>query len=126
MESVPRIWAAVGLPIEGTVRLEGLVRAVTQFLCTSPEGASAVGFMLQELIRGGAMLDAVYSHFIGPKYANIAALWSAASELSAESEEAKLSVFALVGQILYFRVGRQVVARKIGRAEIGPDQAADQ
>jgi hypothetical protein len=35
----------------------------------------------------------------------------------------RLAVFATIGQILYFHVARPVVARRMGWAAIGPEEA---
>ena len=42
----------------------------------------------------------------------------------AESERTKITVFTLIGQVVYFRIGREAVMRRMGWTTIGPDKAA--
>ena len=42
---------------------------------------------------------------------------------AADSERTRITVFALIGQVVYFRIAREVVLKRMGWAEVGPDQA---
>ena len=42
----------------------------------------------------------------------------------APSEATRLAIFALIGQVLYFRLARPAVLRRMDWAEIGPAEAA--
>ncbi len=129
-EVARRMRGASGLPIAATTPdealacLQGLIRAMVHFLCTSDEAAPVVAFMLQEVMQGGPVLDAVYDAFIGPKHAEISNLWALASGQPPGAETVRLQVFALVGQIAYFRFAQKVVTRKMGWPAIGPAEAA--
>ena len=41
----------------------------------------------------------------------------------AESDRTKITVFTLIGQVVYFRIGREAVMRRMGWSDIGPDEA---
>ncbi|RVD34321.1 DUF1956 domain-containing protein, partial [Mesorhizobium sp. M8A.F.Ca.ET.023.02.2.1] len=42
----------------------------------------------------------------------------------AESERTRLTVFTLIGQVIYFRIGREAVMRRMGWPDIGVAEAA--
>jgi TetR/AcrR family transcriptional regulator, regulator of cefoperazone and chloramphenicol sensitivity len=104
-------------------QLELMVRAISTFMHTAPEAQKLVSFMIPELIRGGPVLDAIYDRFISPKHAELCALWSMASGQPANSDHVRLSVFALIGQIAYFRLARPVVLKKMGWEDIAAREA---
>lgn len=110
-------------PASALQRLQTILRGVTAFIGSAPEAGPVVNFALAELARGGPMTDLIYDCFIGPKHAELSELWAIASGKDAASEEVKLSVFTMIGQVLYFRLGREIVTRKMGWATIGPEEA---
>jgi hypothetical protein len=59
-----------------------------------------------------------------PMHRRLSALWAAATGQEAESERTRLLVFTLAGQLLYFRIGRPIVTRRMGWAALGPAEAA--
>ncbi len=130
-EVARRLMAAAGAPqsTEGLtpaaalMRLQTIVRGMAVFIGSAPEAEPVVNFALSELARGGPMTDLIYDSFIGPKHAELSQLWAIASGGDPESENVKLSVFAMVGQVIYFRLGREIVTRKMGWPTIGPDEA---
>lgn len=69
--------------------------------------------MLGEMGAGGAVLDHVYETLIEPKHRELCALWAAATGQEAESEAVRLAVFAFIGQIVYFRIARPLVDRRM-------------
>ena len=110
-------------PASALRRLQTILRGVAAFIGSAPEAGPVVNFALAELARGGPMTDLIYEGFIGPKHAELCELWAIAGGKDAGSEEVKLSVFTMIGQVLYFRLGREIVTRKMGWTTIGPDEA---
>jgi hypothetical protein len=111
-------------PSEAADDLERMMRAMVGFLCTSPAADTLVAFLLRELAEQGAALDTIYAGLIEPKHRELCALWSAATGRAPESEAVRLAVFAMIGQVVYFRIGRPIVQRRMGWADIGPAEAA--
>ena len=103
--------------------LAALVRTMTGFLLLKPEGRLVVGFMLRELGHPSSALDTVYEGLIAGIHARICGVWGAATGQPADSEAVRLAVFATVGQIIYFHVGRPVVERRLGWSGIGEPEA---
>jgi AcrR family transcriptional regulator len=110
-------------PEAATAQLEAVVRTMVQFLCTSRQGADTVAFMLREMGEDGPVLGLIYEALIEPRHQDFCAIWAEATGQLAESTDVKLMIFALMGQILYFRIGRPVIKRRMGWDEIGPQEA---
>ncbi len=79
--------------------------------------------MLRELAQPSSALDTIYEGLIAGVHARICAIWGAATGQPADSEAVRLAVFATVGQIIYFHVGRPVVERRLGWSGIGEPEA---
>jgi AcrR family transcriptional regulator len=111
-------------PERAAMMLEAMVRAMVGFLVVGRQAEDMVAFILRELSGPSAAIDALYDAFIEPKHRELCDLWAAATGRDPDSEAVKLAVFAMVGQIVYFRIGRQVVLRRLGWDRIGPEAAA--
>lgn len=105
-------------------QMEAILRAMTAFVAGSRDNDDLTAFMLREVAENGPVLDAVYGTMIDPMHRRFCALWSAATGREAESETTRLLVFSLIGQVLYFRVGRPIVTRRMGWDALGPAEAA--
>lgn len=94
------------------------------FITSRPEMASIVQFILREIAHPTAALDRIYSGVVEPVHRRLCQLWETATGEPAEGEATRITVFTLVGQVLYFRIGREVVNRRMGWQEVGPREAA--
>ncbi|WP_413871901.1 CerR family C-terminal domain-containing protein [Albidovulum sp.] len=113
-----------GSPDAALARMETALRAVAGFVLTAPEAEPVLAFMLREVAEEGPVLDAVYTALMEPVHRRLSALWAAATGQQAEAERTRLMVFTLVGQLLYFRIGKPIVIRRMGWASLGPAEAA--
>ncbi len=111
-------------PGEAAARLEAILQAMAHFVLTAPEAEPILPFMLREVAEDGPVLDTVYGALMEPAHRRLSALWAAATGQDAESPHTRLMVFSLIGQLLYFRIGRPVVTRRMGWAAFGPLEAA--
>jgi hypothetical protein len=57
-------------------------------------------------------------------HSRLCLIWEQATGEPAESERTKITVFTLIGQVVYFRIGREVVMRRMGWDGIGDAEAA--
>lgn len=55
-----------------------------------------------------------------PVHRRLCHLWAAATGEEAESERVRISVFMMIGQVVYFRIARAAVLRRMGWVDIGP------
>ena len=97
---------------------------MVHFIVARPEAGEIVQFMLRELSHPTAALDRIYAGVFEPIHRRLCAIWEAATGEPAESESTKLTVFTLLGQVIYFRIGREPVKRRMGWLSIGPAEAA--
>ncbi|KAB2878206.1 MAG: DUF1956 domain-containing protein [Albidovulum sp.] len=110
-------------PQAAIAEMEATLRSMCAFVTTSPVAAPLVPFMLREVGEGGVIFELVYGAMIEPMHRRFCALWAAATGQEAESPRTRLLVFSLIGQLLYFRVGRPVVTRRMGWDTLGPAEA---
>nr|WP_295462697.1 CerR family C-terminal domain-containing protein [Mesorhizobium sp.] len=107
-------------PEQATMILEGALSRMVSFIVARPEGGEIVQFILRELNRPTAALNTIYFGVFEPVHKRLCAIWSAATGDEPDSERTRLTVFTLVGQIVYFRIGREAVSRRMGWKTIGP------
>ena len=112
-------------PDAARAQLIGALERMITFIVASPEAGEVVQFVLRELSQPTAALDRIYSGVFEPVHKRLCMLWEQATGEPAESDRTKLTVFTLIGQVVYFRIGREAVRRRMGWAEIGPKQASD-
>ncbi|UVC16230.1 CerR family C-terminal domain-containing protein [Mesorhizobium onobrychidis] len=94
------------------------------FIVARPEAGEIVQFVLRELSHPTAALDRIYDGVFEPTHRRLCLIWEQATGEAAESERTKLTVFTLIGQVIYFRIGREAVMRRMGWRGIGDDEAA--
>lgn len=104
-------------------RLEAAIRRMVGFIIAQPEAGAIVQFVLRELTHPTAALDTIYDGVFEPTHRRLCQLWAEATGEEAESERTKITVFAMIGQVIYFRIGREAVMRRMGWSEIGPKEA---
>ena len=102
--------------------LAALERMVT-FMVASPEAGDIVQFMLREMAEPSAALERIYEGVFAPTHERLCHIWERATGEPAQAERTKLAVFTMVGQVLYFRIGREVVVRRMGWTGIGAAEA---
>ncbi|MDX8483091.1 CerR family C-terminal domain-containing protein [Mesorhizobium sp. VK24D] len=100
----------------------GLERMVA-FVVATPEAGEIVQFVLRELSHPTAALDRIYSGVFEPTHRRLCQIWEQATGEPAESEATKLTVFTIIGQVIYFRIGREAVMRRMGWRGIGNKEA---
>lgn len=104
-------------------RLEAAVRRMVGFIIARPEAGAIVQFVLRELAHPTAALDTIYNGVFEPTHRRLCEFWAEATGEDAESERTKIIVFTMIGQVIYFRIGREAVMRRMGWSEIGPREA---
>jgi TetR/AcrR family transcriptional regulator, regulator of cefoperazone and chloramphenicol sensitivity len=109
-----------GMPREmARAMIPALFRRFAAFLLSSPESEIVVPFILREMAHPGAAFDAIYSGVLEPAHSRLCMIWEAATGEAAQDETTKLTVFSMMGQLVYFRVGAAAVARRLGKTALG-------
>jgi AcrR family transcriptional regulator len=104
-------------------RLEAVVREAVRFMATAAPAQDMVLFVLRELTEGGPLLDTIYRQMMEPRHRLLCQLWGIATGTDPECEATRLAVFAMVGQVLYFRIGQPMILRRMGWDAVSPDAA---
>lgn len=99
-----------------------MVERMFSFFVLQEEAAEIVPFVLREMSAPSPAFDRIYNGMMEPLHRHCCQLWKAATGEEAESEETRINVFMMIGQILYFRLAREAVRRRLGWTEIGPQQ----
>ncbi|OWU83981.1 hypothetical protein ATO6_16390 [Oceanicola sp. 22II-s10i] len=103
--------------------LERILRGMASVMATAPEARDLVAFVVRDITGAGSMSDRFYAQVIEPRHKALCSLWAMATGQNAEADEVRLTVFAMVGQVLYFNVASPLVARRMGWSAIGPAEA---
>jgi AcrR family transcriptional regulator len=105
-------------------QLSNVLEAMMGFIVARPEAGEIVQFVLRELSQPTTALDRIYDGVFEPTHRRLCAIWEAATGDRAESDETKLVIFTLIGQVVYFRIGREAVMRRMGWSDIGRSEAS--
>ena len=96
-----------------------VVSRVTAFAARAPESEAIARFVVREMMEPTPAFELLYEGMVGPVHGRLCVLWAAATGMEAEAPETRLSVFAMIGQVLYFRLARPAVMRRMGWQSIG-------
>jgi len=99
-----------------------MVERMFSFFVLQEQAAEIVPFVLREMAAPSPAFDRIYTGMMAPLHQRCCQLWEIATGEPAESEETRINVFMMIGQILYFRLAREAVRRRMGWTDIGPQQ----
>jgi TetR/AcrR family transcriptional regulator, regulator of cefoperazone and chloramphenicol sensitivity len=120
---------AVAMELEAADRdaaaeqLLALVDRVVAFLTTAPESEMIARFVVREMFTPSLAFEAIYGGLFEPVHRRVCQVWAAATGMAPEAPATRLAVFAAIGQIVYFRIARPAVTRRMGWDGIGPEEA---
>lgn len=103
--------------------LERALSAMVDFLVRQQASRPIARFIMRELGSPGLVLDILYDEIMQPVHTAACRLWAAATGGEPDSQTVKLTVFSLIGQIVYFRIARPVVMRRLGWQQMGEAEA---
>lgn len=109
---------------DAEAQIEAAVERMVGFIVARPEAGEIVQFVLRELSTPTDALDRIYSGVFEPLHRRLCQLWAAATGEEAESERTRITIFMMIGQVVYFRIARAAVVRRMGWPDIGPVEAA--
>lgn len=109
-------------PAEAQTAITSLVERMFSFFVLQEQAAEIVPFVLREMAAPSSAFDRIYAGMMEPLHQRCCQLWEAATGEPSESEETRINVFMMIGQILYFRLAREAVRRRMGWTDIGPQQ----
>ncbi len=109
-------------PEAARAQMHATLQAFVEFIVGAPAASNFMDFILRELSEPGVVVNYLYNQIVLPRHARYCALWSIATGQPAESEDVKLTVFALIGQVIYFRLAGPVITQRMGWSAFGPKQ----
>jgi len=118
--------AALGAetPAAAAEALRGFLRALVRGLVADEAARPLARFLMRELADPSPAFERIYEAAFAPLHARLCRLWALAAGGDAESEETRLQVFASLASVVYFRIARAPILRRMGWADIGPQEAA--
>lgn len=105
-------------------RLNIVLEAMVGFIVARPEAGEFVQFVLRELSQPSEALDIIYEGVFEPVHKRLCRIWAEATGEDQESERTKITVFTMIGQVVYFRIAGPAVMRRLGWESVGPAEAA--
>jgi AcrR family transcriptional regulator len=112
-------------PTEAETLLKNLLHVMTVRVLTESSNALMVNFVIREITEKSETIDIFYNSLIAVAHKRLSMLWSIATGAGADSPETALRAFSVIGQVVYFRLGSEIVLRRMGWAELGREQAED-
>ena len=103
--------------------IETALVSMIRFFTVRPEARDIAAFVMLEMIHPGAAIDLIYYEMMFPFHSALCRLWGVATHQNADSPATRLAVFAVIGQVIYFRLGQPVICRRMGWESVGPKEA---
>lgn len=113
---------AKGDPALALELIEETASAVLRFLVGHEQARDIAVFIVREMARPGPVFDNVYQTAFEPIHRKFCALLGTATGQEPESDLIRLGAFSLLGQIVYFRIGYFIVARRMEWENVGPGE----
>ena len=106
-------------PASARALLEQVIGAIVGFLVVRPEAQSIARFVVREMFEPTEAFERIYADAFAPIHERFCLVWAAATGAPADAPATKLATLAMLGQVLYFRIGRRVALRRLGWTDIG-------
>ncbi len=104
--------------------LETLLVAIINIMVGSSEGPRAARIILREQIDPSSAYDIIFTRIMGPIIDTIAKLLTGALR-NVSPRSAKLRAFAILGQVMAFRVARETAVRSLGVEGYSPEETEE-
>ncbi len=110
-------------PDQAVARIERNLETYLKFITLDPRAEVFSAFVLREIYDNGPAMDIFYTKVFEPKHRELCHLWSVATGADPDSEATKLTIFTLIGQALFFRIGQPIIRRRMDWPEFSPENA---
>lgn len=105
-------------------QLQKMLERMLEFFVAAPEAGEIVPFVLREMSAPTEAFERIYGGVFEPLHRRFCGVWEIATGEPAESENTRISVFTVIGQVVYFRLAREAVKRRMGWRDIGPKEVS--
>ena len=110
-------------PAIAIAMMEGAIERFSRFLVSSRDAGTYAAFMLREIMQPGEVVDYIYDTLISRAHMRLCGLFGVATGRDPETSLVKAAVFSLLGQVLYFRVARPIVLKRMDWDDVGEAEA---
>jgi len=100
-----------------------IVDRAVAFASRAPESEMIARFVVREMMEPTPAFELLYDGLVGPVHGRVCRLWGAATGMEPEARDTRLAVFAMIGQVLYFRLARPAVMRRMEWETLGEGEA---
>ena len=107
-------------PAVAALMVEQVAGSFVAFLIGQPQAKQVASFIVREINRPGPVFERLYLDVFEPVHRRLCALLAIATGCDAGSDTIRIGAFSLAGQIIYFRLGFPIVARRMDWDEPGP------
>jgi hypothetical protein len=90
-------------------------------ILSNPKSKHIAPFLFREMSHPSPAIDLVYSRVFEPIHRRLCYLWAIATGEDPDSEEVRLRIFSLLGQIVYFRLAQEIVIRRMDWQSFDPE-----
>ena len=111
-----------GDPAAAQAAFERVLMGVADFMLGQIEARDIASFMVREMGAAGPVFDKVYDNFILPVHRSLCGLLGLATGQDPESDLIRIGTFSIAGQVVYFRIGHAIVARRMEWKTVGHDE----
>ncbi|MGH0000476.1 CerR family C-terminal domain-containing protein [Pseudovibrio ascidiaceicola] len=111
-------------PEDARAKIMEMIDRMITFTQTNKGAELVIGFMLKEVLHSPEEVDTLYHLIFEPLMDRVTVLFSRATGQPVGSDELKLAIFAMIGQLLYIRLARPLVLKRMGWQAVGPDELA--
>jgi len=98
--------------------LADTISALVDAMVVRPDALPMARFMVREMFDPSAAFERIYAGAVAPLHARACVALARATGWPAEAETTRLAVFSFIGQVLYFRLARPAVLRRMDWREI--------
>ncbi|TBW36928.1 DUF1956 domain-containing protein [Siculibacillus lacustris] len=109
-------------PDAALARFTAIGGGFARFLLARPEAEAIARFMVREQMDPSPTFTIIYEALIRPRHERMCRLWGRAVGADPASETVILTVSAILGQIMFFRVGRATALRRLAWDTIDADR----
>ncbi len=111
-------------PKTAQAAFERVLMGMADFMLGRPEARDIAAFIVREIGEPGVVFDRIYADFMLPVHTRLCVLLGLATGQHPESDLIRIGTFSIAGQIVYFRIGHAIVARRLDWGDTGPEEVA--
>ena len=104
---------------EAQSQFEAKILAQAYILMRMPKASTIIKFLLREAQDQSKAFDYIYENFFMAMFNMFQQDWLETTHQTEEDETSLLTVFTIIGQLAYFRVGQPIILRRMQWNEYG-------